>query len=149
MVNDREFKKKNIKIPGYLQEEGEDEDKKEKKQCLCSGGRRKKKIVEYQFKLSLSLSLSLSASINLYHSISFCYIGSTLVLGGDGRYFTGPALQTIIKMTHANKVSLSLHLILYPLYSCPSNPIHVCSDWQGHCGPKRIAINPVCVMHCP
>lgn len=48
--------------------------------------------------------------------------GSTLVLGGDGRYFTHPALQTIIKMARANKVTKVIvgqnGLLSTPCVSC-------------------------------
>lgn len=36
------------------------------------------------------------------------YKGKTLVLGGDGRYFNRPAIQTILKMAAANGVSKTL-----------------------------------------
>lgn len=36
------------------------------------------------------------------------YIGKTLVLGGDGRYFNRPAIQTILKMAAANGVGKTL-----------------------------------------
>lgn len=43
--------------------------------------------------------------------------GSTLVIGGDGRYFSKPAINCIIRIASANEVKLLLNLGYYIIQS--------------------------------
>lgn len=45
---------------------------------------------------------------SIFDALGDSLCNSTLVVGGDGRYFANDAIQLIIKMAAANKVSMAL-----------------------------------------
>lgn len=68
--------------------------------------------------------------------------GSTMVVGGDGRFFNRTATQVIVQMAAANGVSVTMCKGLLTLF--------VCACWQVGVHMSKFADNCMCVsVTCP